>query len=153
MKFTIHPIAFVKNSRNQPIDDNWGNMISEIHLAPEIPATTLTGIEEFSHLEILFYFNKVKNSDILVGKGHPRGNPDWPKTGIFGMRKKDRPNLIGTTIVELVKKEDNILYVKGLDAINDTPVIDIKPVIKGFLPTGEIKQPFWADEIMKNYWK
>ena len=132
-------------------DDFWGNLISEIELIPGIPIDAFDGIEEFSHLEIIFHFNKADQSKIVFN-GHPRGNHDWPKVGIFAQRKKDRPNGIGLTIVELVKREGNKIWVKNLDAIDGTSVLDIKPVMKEFLPINKIKQPAWSTELMKNYW-
>jgi tRNA (Thr-GGU) A37 N-methylase len=73
--------------------------------------------------------------------------------GIFAQRKKDPPNFIGLTIVELLEKKNNILLVKNLDAIDGTPILDIKPVMKEFLPQGKIKQPAWSKELMQQYWK
>ena len=88
----------------------------------------------------------------MVHKGHPRGNKNWPEVGIFAQRKKDRPNAMGLTVVELVKREGNTITVKYLDAIDGTPILDIKPVMKEFLPGKEIKQPEWSIELMKDYW-
>ena len=102
-------------------------------------------------VKIVFHFNKADKSKIVF-EGHPRGNTNWPEVGIFAQRKKDRPNGIGLTIVELVKREGNTIWVKYLDAIDGTPVMDIKPVMKEFLATAEIKQPKWSSELMKNYW-
>jgi tRNA (adenine37-N6)-methyltransferase len=73
--------------------------------------------------------------------------------GIFAQRKKDRPNAIGLTIAELIKHEGNKIWVKNLDAIDGTPVLDIKPVMKEFLPAADVIQPPWAGELMKDYWK
>jgi tRNA-Thr(GGU) m(6)t(6)A37 methyltransferase TsaA len=125
--------------------------VSEIELLPHIPAKAFNGIEEFSHLEIVFHFNKADKSK-AVFFGHPRGNKNWPEVGIYAQRKRDRPNAIGITIVELVKREGNKIWVKYLDAIDGTPIIDIKPVMKEFLPAGEIRQPKWSSELMKDYW-
>ena len=152
MMITSHPVAAVKNSRQDQSDDFWGNIISEIELAENIPAEAFDGIDEFSHLEIIFHFDKADKTKIVF-HGHPRGNKDWPSVGIFAQRKKDRPNGIGLTIVELVKREGNKIWVKYLDAIDGTPVLDIKPVLKEFLPPAAIKQPQWSHELMKNYWK
>lgn len=151
MDILLQPVAFVKNTRTDLSDDYWGNIVSEIELAEGIPAKAFNGIDEFSHLEIIFHFDKSDKSK-AVYKYHPRGNTNWPEVGIFAQRKKDRPNSIGLTIVELVKREDNKIWVKYLDAINGTPILDIKPVMKEFLPTGEIRQPDWSKELMKNYW-
>lgn len=150
--FTIEPIAYVKNSRTTVEDDNWGGLISEIIISDKISDQSIKGIEEFSHLEIIFYFHLVDLSTIEISSSHPREYAKFPKVGIFSQRKKARPNLLGTTIVKLLKAEKRKLTVEGLDAVNDTPVIDIKPVIKEFLPVDKIIQPEWSAELMKNYW-
>jgi tRNA-Thr(GGU) m(6)t(6)A37 methyltransferase TsaA len=146
----IKPIGIVINERTEPLDDNWSSIDSIIELRNDLPFECFDGIEDFSHLEIIFHFNKSKK--ISIGSEHPRENLEYPRVGIFAQRKKDRPNHIGTTIVNLVKREGRKLFVKNLDAISGTPVIDIKPVFKEYLPTGEIKQPDWSKELMKNYW-
>lgn len=151
MNIVLQPIAFVKNTRTDLSDDYWGSIISEIELAEGIPAKAFNGIDEFSHLEIIFHFDKSDKSK-AVFFGHPRGNTNWPEVGIYAQRKKDRPNAIGITMVELVKREDNKIWVKYLDAIDGTPILDIKPVMKEFLPAGEIHQPDWSKELMKDYW-
>ena len=151
MNISLEPVAFVKNSRTDLSDDYWGNIISEIELLPHIPAKAFDGIDEFSHLEIVFHFDKSDRSK-AVFFCHPRGNKNWPEVGIYAQRKRDRPNAIGITIAELVKREDNKIWVKYLDAIDGTPILDIKPVMKEFLPTGEIRQPQWSVELMSNYW-
>jgi tRNA-Thr(GGU) m(6)t(6)A37 methyltransferase TsaA len=152
MEIIMRPVAVVKNSRADLSDDYWGTVISEIELLEPIPADAFNGIEGFSHLEVIFYFDQSDRSKIVF-KGHPRGNKDWPEVGIFAQRKKDRPNSIGLTIAELVKREGNKIWVKYLDAINGTPILDIKPVMKEFLPVKEIKQPQWSKELMSEYWK
>jgi len=149
---TLRPLAFVKNTRTDQSDDFWGSIVSEIELAGDISAEAFDGIDEFSHLEIIFYFDKADKSK-AVYKYHPRGNKNWPEVGIFAQRKKDRPNSIGLTVAELLKREGNKIWVRNLDAINGTPILDIKPVIKEFLPQGEIRQPSWCSELMKDYWK
>ena len=150
--YTIEPIAFVKNERNKIEDDYWGNVISEIILSDKLSEDSLKGIEEFSHVEIIFYFHLADPAAISISASHPRDNKKLPKTGIFAQRKKARPNMLGSTIVKLIKAEKNILTVSGLDAINETPVIDIKPVMREFLPEGNVIQPEWTKEIFKNYW-
>ncbi|HWA06868.1 MAG TPA: tRNA (N6-threonylcarbamoyladenosine(37)-N6)-methyltransferase TrmO [Ignavibacteria bacterium] len=153
MKIEIKPIGFVKNSRNEVSDDFWGNVISEIHLSDEFSPDALQGITDFSHAEIIFYFDKADESKVNKGLRHPRDNKNWPLTGIFAMRAKDRPNHLGNTIVKILRTEGNVLFIQGLDAIDNTPVVDIKPVIKEFLPREEVNQPAWVSELMKDYWK
>lgn len=150
--YTIEPIAIVRNKRTEPEDDYWGDVISEIIINDKISEESLKGIEEFSHLEIIFYFHLADPAAISISASHPRNNKKLPKTGIFAQRKKARPNMLGTSIVKLIRSEKNILTVSGLDAINETPVIDIKPVMKEFLPDEKVTQPEWTKEIMKNYW-
>ena len=152
MEIKLQPIATVKNSRTEPIDDHWENIVAEIELANHIPTEAFENILDFSHLEIIYYFNKVK-SDGIVFSGRPRGNPNYPLVGILGQRKKDRPNQIGLCTVELLEHNGRTIKVKYLDAIDGTPVFDIKPVFKEFQPRGEIKQPIWVADLMKSYWK
>ncbi|MFT9817542.1 tRNA (N6-threonylcarbamoyladenosine(37)-N6)-methyltransferase TrmO [Lysinibacillus sp. NPDC056185] len=152
MLYNIKPIAVVSNSRKMIEDDNWGDVISIIELTKNMHESSLKGIDDFSHLEIIFYFDKVADEKIQYEARHPRNNKDYPEVGIFAQRGKNRPNKLGVTVVELLELKDRTLIVKGLDAIDGTPIIDIKPVMKEFLPKGEIKQPRWANDLMKNYW-
>jgi len=151
MNIELSPIGTVKNSRKAAFDDNWENVISEIELADYIPSEAFDGISDFSHLEIIYYFDKVISPNIIFS-GHPRENPTYPSVGIFSQRKKDRPNRIGICTVQLLEHYHRTIIVKYLDAIDGTPVIDIKPVFKEYQPKGEIKQPFWVADLMKNYW-
>ncbi len=151
--FTVKPIAIVQNSRTEPTDDFWGDIISIIELHESIPVESLTGLNQFSHLEILFYFNKAEDKNISF-TGYPRNNPLFPLAGIFATHKKDRPNHLGHTVAGLIRIEGRKIFVRDLDAIDGTPILDIKPVIKEFLPQIEkVSQPQWATDIMKNYWK
>ncbi|MBD3256824.1 tRNA (N6-threonylcarbamoyladenosine(37)-N6)-methyltransferase TrmO [candidate division GN15 bacterium] len=148
---TIRPVAYVESDRTEIKDDNWSGE-SRIVLADDMPDDALAGVEEFSYLEILFHFHKADPTKVVTGLRHPRNNPNWPQVGIFARRGKNRPNHLGLTVVKLVKIEGRVLTVTGLDAIDGTPVIDIKPLLRGFLPREELTQPSWADEIMANYW-
>ena len=152
MQFSIKPVAFVNNTRKEILDDNWGSIISTIELVETINESSLKGINEFSHLEIIFYFDKVSDDKIQYEARHPRNNKDYPEVGIFAQRGKNRPNKLGVTIVELVEVNNRVLKVKGLDAIDGTPIIDIKPVMKEFLPKGKVSQPSWSTSLMENYW-
>lgn len=150
MEIIVKPIGYVRNVRKEVEDDNWGEVVSEIVI--EIGEEALQGLEGFSHAEIIFYFDQVDESRIVTGARHPRNNTEWPKVGILAQRGKNRPNRIGLTSVNLLKREGNVLFVAGLDALDGTPVLDIKPVMQEFQPRGEICQPAWASELMKNYW-
>jgi len=152
MEITLTPIATVTNKRSTATDDFWGDTISDITLLDDIPTEALDHIEEFSHLEIIYYFDQVDPARIVFS-GHPRGNTDYPKMGILGQRKKDRPNQLGICTVELLEHTGRTIKVKYLDAIDGTPVLDIKPVMKEFNLKGDIKQPAWVADLMKDYWK
>jgi tRNA-Thr(GGU) m(6)t(6)A37 methyltransferase TsaA len=153
MKIELSPIAYVRNARKTITDDDWGDVISEIILTDKFNAECLAGIDTFSHVEIIFYFDKVADSEINYTARHPRNNLDWPLVGIFAQRGKNRPNKIGSCIAQVVSCDGKILTVKGLDTIDTTPILDIKPVMKEFLPREKVKQPEWSTELMKNYWQ
>jgi tRNA-Thr(GGU) m(6)t(6)A37 methyltransferase TsaA len=152
MEIILTPVATITNKRTTPTDDFWGDTISEITLLPHIPEDAFKEIEEFSHLEIIYFFDQAEDSKIVFS-GRPRGNPAWPEMGIFCQRKKDRPNHLGLCTVELVGHSGRSIKVKYLDAIDGSPVLDIKPVFKEFGLKSEIKQPAWTVELMKDYWK
>jgi tRNA (adenine37-N6)-methyltransferase len=152
MEIILQPVATVKNSRTEPIDDHWETIIADIELADHIPTEAFDNICDFSHLEIIYFFDKVKKDDIVFS-GRPRGNPNYPLVGIFGQRKKDRPNTIGLATVELLEHNGRTIKVKFLDAIDGTPVLDIKPVFKEFQPKSAIRQPIWVGDLMNHYWK
>jgi len=151
MKISLNSIGKVKSTRKKPLDDNWYNETCSIVIADNYPTEMLTGIDSFSHLEIIYHFHLADDAFKTIAR-HPRDNKEWPAVGIFAQRTKNRPNKLGVTKVELISVEGNILHVKGLDAIDGTPVLDIKPVIKAFEIQGEIKEPNWCAELMKNYW-
>jgi tRNA-Thr(GGU) m(6)t(6)A37 methyltransferase TsaA len=150
--FEVIPIGYVQTVRVASEDDYWGGMESRITLTDAVESEALVGIEEFSHAEIIYVFDRVPPEKIVTGARHPRNNPAWPKVGIFAQRGKSRPNRIGSTIVRIVRREGTELVVAELDAIDGTPVLDIKPVMAEFLPRGTVKQPAWSTEVMQNYW-
>ncbi|PID92417.1 MAG: tRNA (N6-threonylcarbamoyladenosine(37)-N6)-methyltransferase TrmO [Bacteroidetes bacterium] len=150
-EIVLTPIGIVKNSRADKTDANWSAIVSEIELADYMPVEAFDSIESFSHLEIIYYLDRADKT--ILGSEHPRENPEWPKVGILAQRKKDRPNHLGLTIVNLLQKKGRRLFVSNLDAIDGTPVLDIKPVYQEYLPKGKIRQPDWTRALMKNYWR
>lgn len=153
MTFTIEPIGYVRAGRADPIDDDWGSSRTTIELdTTQVGADALAGLDAFSHAEIIFLFDRVPEEKIERGARHPRGRDDWPLTGIFAQRGKNRPNRLGVTVCWVLNVEGLRLTVEGLDAIDGTPVIDIKPVMREFLPRGEVRQPEWVSELMAAYW-
>lgn len=148
----IEPIGFVEAERKEAFDDDWGGAVSRIVLTDRFEAEALAGLETFSHVEVLFFFDRVREEKIVSGARHPRGNTDWPAIGIFAQRGKDRPNRLGSTVCRVLGREGRTLQVAELDAIDGTPVIDLKPVMQEFLPRGELRQPSWSSELMRDYW-
>lgn len=154
--FVVRPIGFVHSEIHDAVDDVWGGLRSLIQLdASLFSADCLAGLEEFSHVEILFVFDRVRDAEIHTGARHPRGRTDWPKVGIFAQRAKNRPNRIGVTICRLisVSSQDLSIVVEGLDAINGTPVLDLKPYMREFDVRDQVRQPAWASELMAKYWE
>lgn len=152
-KFELIPIAAVHGARAEVEDDFWGGAESRIVLTDAVEESALEGIETFSHAEILFLFDRVEDAKIIRGARHPRNNPAWPLTGILAQRAKNRPNRLGSTICRIVRRERRTLFVRELDAVEGTPVVDIKPVLREFLPREEVRQPAWATELMREYWE
>jgi tRNA-Thr(GGU) m(6)t(6)A37 methyltransferase TsaA len=148
----IEPIGRVETSRAHVEDDFWGGVECRIVLDERYEPEALLGIEEFSHAEVLFLFDQVAEDRVMHGARHPRNNPEWPRVGIFAQRAKNRPNRIGSTIVRVLGREGRVLRVAELDAIDGTPVLDVKPVMREFLPRTEVRQPAWATELMRQYW-
>jgi len=149
----LQPLAVVRNARLEAEDDRWREVVSAIELVDELPTEALAGIEAFSHIEVLFFFHGVPAAKVVSGARHPRNNPDWPEVGILAQRGKNRPNRLGATVVRLLRREGRTLYVSGLDAIDGTPVVDIKPVMREFLPQEPVEQPPWVSELMAHYWE
>jgi tRNA (adenine37-N6)-methyltransferase len=148
----MEPVGFVSSPRGEIEDDNWGDVISTIVLRDGFPEGALDGLDGFSHAEIIYLFDRVTPEKIVSDARHPRNNPAWPKVGIFAQRAKGRPNRIGSTIVRISGRAGRTLQVAGLDAIDGTPVLDIKPVMQEFLPREPVRQPLWSSELMANYW-
>lgn len=153
MAIEMVPIGRVEGGRDVPEDDDWGESRARIVLDPErFDDEALMGLDTFSHAEIVYVFDRVSDDQVVTGARHPRGNKAWPRIGIFAQRGKNRPNRIGVTVCGVVAVKGRTLEVKGLDAIDGTPVLDIKPVMSGFSPRGEVREPEWAREIMAAYW-
>lgn len=148
----LKAIGKVSSTRKKAIDDNWNSESTFIELSEEFSEESFWGLEDFSHVEIIFYMDQVSKEKIEYTARHPRNNKNWSKVGIFSQRGKNRPNQLGLTVAKVIKVEGKKLYLKGLDAVDGTPVLDVKPYVKEFSPREEIHQPEWISELMKNYW-
>ncbi len=112
----------------------------------------MAGLDGFSHVEVVFLFDRVDPDTVCITGRHPRGNPEWPEVGIFAQRAKDRPNRIGLSTCEVVTVEGATVVVRGLDAVDGTPVLDLKPYMLEFGPRDDVRQPAWSHELMRGYW-
>lgn len=149
----IKPIGFIRGGRKEPVDDKWGAVEVDIVLdQTQFGPESTAGLADFSHLTVVYRFHLVPDEEISSGARHPRGRTDWPKVGIFAQRGKGRPNRIGVTTCEIVTVDGLTVCVRGLDAIDGTPVLDIKPYMSGFAVRGAVREPAWAHAIMKDYW-
>ena len=150
---TAQAIGVVRSSRDDAVDDDWDAVDTRIELDPsavDIDATL--GLDQFSHVEVVYAFDRVDPDGVCRGARHPRGRADWPLVGILAQRAKDRPNRLGVTVCAVVSVSGHTIVVRGLDAIDGTPVLDVKPYISGFAPRGAVREPAWAQELMEGYW-
>lgn len=151
--FTLTPIGRVTSTRDAPIDDAWDGIETSISLdGKQFSSDALMGLADFSHILVVYVFDRVPQDKITLGARHPRGRTDWPMVGIFAQRGKNRPNRLGVTVCEVLGVDGLNVRVKGLDAIDGTPVLDIKPIMSGFERRGDLREPDWALEIMSDYW-
>jgi tRNA-Thr(GGU) m(6)t(6)A37 methyltransferase TsaA len=151
MTFEMMPIGVVRSTRAQAEDDNWDLETSSIELLQPFDERALMGLTEFSHCLVVYVFDKAAWDESKMSR-HPRGNKNWPEVGIFAQRAKDRPNRIGVTVCRVVSVDGSVLHLEGLDAIDGTPVIDIKPYMAEFDACGDVRQPTWSHELMSGYW-
>ena len=153
MTICLQPLGLVTKGRIDPIDDDWDREASEITLdAQVLEPDAVAGLDAFSHIEVIYWFHHAAAETVQSGARHPRGNTEWPSIGILAQRAKNRPNRLGLTICRLLKVEGLVLTVSGLDAIEGSPILDIKPYMSGFAPRSEIREPEWARQLMQGYW-
>jgi tRNA-Thr(GGU) m(6)t(6)A37 methyltransferase TsaA len=145
-KICLEPVGFVQTEAvGKEVRDK--NVVSKIVFREEY-TEALEGIDEFSHLFVLFWLHEISDEDRKIMKVHPRGRSDMPLVGIFATRTPHRPNPIGLTRVKLLNIEDNVITVQGLDAYNGTPVMDIKPFDR-WDTTEDFKIPEWWMKLAK----
>jgi tRNA-Thr(GGU) m(6)t(6)A37 methyltransferase TsaA len=153
-KIVLRPIGEVRSPIKEIMDDCWGGVVATLELdsAQFAPECTL-GLDQYSHVEVVFLLDRIPREKIETGARHPRGRADWPKMGIFAQRSKDRPNRIGITICRIESVDGLQIRVHELDAVDRTPVLDVKPYLRGFAPRGEVREPAWAAELMAGYFR
>jgi tRNA (adenine37-N6)-methyltransferase len=139
-------IGVVRNKITEPGQHDWGNLVSEIIINEEYEQA-LDCIEEFSHIFVLYWMNRLQDAKRSTLKVHPRGRHDLPLVGVFTSRSQTRPNPIGLTIAEILEVHGTIVKVKGLDALDGTPVIDIKPYIPENASPPRVRVPDWIKKL------
>ena len=151
---TLTPIGTVHSPIREPLDEVFGGLTARIELNPtRFTPDSLKGLDEFSHVEVFFYFHQLDESKLVYATRHPRNRADWPEVGIFAQRARMRPSRIGSTVCRLVSIEGLTISVEDLDAIDGTPVLDIKPWMLVMGPRGPVREPLWARELSTTYWR
>ncbi|NLP33715.1 MAG: tRNA (N6-threonylcarbamoyladenosine(37)-N6)-methyltransferase TrmO [Clostridiales bacterium] len=150
MDLKIAEIGYVENEVTKQMDLNWGSIISKIRVINDY-VDGLKGLENFSHAIILTYLHEAKFVKERHLERRPRNLQEMPLVGIFSQRAKDRPNPIGVTTVKIIEVLSNTILVEGLDAINGTPVLDIKPYYPQYDMVKNAIIPEWVNRLMKNY--
>lgn len=149
----LTPIATVVGGRQEPTDDYWGGTKAIIRINPDLfPPEAVTGLDDFSHLEVVFHFHLTDQTDLPLGVRRPRDNPDWPEVGCFGHRNMRRRNWLGVSRCRLTKIDGLDLHVEDLDAVDGTPVLDVKPWFAEFGPRGEVHEPEWPGVMLGDYY-
>lgn len=150
--YEVTPVAQVATARTDPQQsDHWGAVVSTITVDGSFPEDCLGGLEGFSHAEIVYVFDRFEEPTEYRLRA-PRGRADLPAVGVFADRGPRRPNRIGVSVCRIVSVRGRRLTLRGLDAIDGTPVLDIKPVMRPHLPApGDVVQPAWVDALLAEY--
>ena len=146
----IEQIGVVSSPVAEGVDENWGGVVSEIRVRADY-APGLRGLDGFSHALVVFYMHESSFEPATDLARRPRGREDMPEVGIFAQRAKHRPSPIGITAVEIVAVDGPILRVRGLDAIDGTPVLDVKPYVPAFDVRDGTRVPEWMQRLMTGY--
>ncbi|MEU0715606.1 TrmO family methyltransferase [Streptomyces lavendulocolor] len=153
MAVEIMPIGEVVAGRTEVADDYWGGVESVIQLdESEFPLDSVRGLEEFSHLVVVWHFDQASPDDVEYHARSPRGNPQWPATGTFAHRNHRRPNQLAQSFPRLLRVDGLRLHVTDLDAVVGTKIYDLSPYFSVMGPRGEISEPAWPGEMLAHYW-
>ncbi|MFF7400673.1 SAM-dependent methyltransferase [Streptomyces murinus] len=150
--YEVEPIATVVGGHTQVQDDYQGGVESIIRLDDAYPLETLQGLEDFSHLTVIWRFHLARPEDVQLHARSPRGNLSWPATGTFVHRNHRRPNQLAISYPRLLHIEGRDLVVTDLDAVDGTPVIDLAPYFQQMGPRGPVGQPAWPGEMLDPYY-
>ncbi len=150
MRFTVESIGLVSSPVTERVDEGWGRVTSRIVIDPPY-RPGLLGLSGFSHVIVITYLHEAAFDLARHIVRRPRGLPAMPEIGIFAQRAKDRPNPIGITAVRLIGVREESIDVQGLDAVDGTPVLDLKPYVPQYDRIESPRLPGWIDELMKGY--
>ncbi|MFD0635399.1 SAM-dependent methyltransferase [Catenulispora yoronensis] len=151
-QIVMTPIAHIISDITEVTDDYWGGTEAIIRIDDErFTSESLVGLEDFSHLEVVFHFHLTDKNDLHFGARPARNNPAWPATGYFAHRNMRKINWIGVSRCRLIKIDGMDLHVAELDAVDGTPVLDVKPWFPEFGPRGEVRSATWATEMLSDY--
>jgi len=148
--FPVRAIGFVRSPVVEPVDEGWGEVESRIELLPEYRAG-LRGLDQFSHVLVVAWLHQADFDPARHLVRRPRGRDDMPLVGIFAQRAKDRPNPFGITVAAIVRADETGLVVRGLDAIDGTPILDLKPYFPDFDAAAKPRLPEWVAKLMQGY--
>ena len=140
----IKPLGRAKNKVRKPMLPGWDNVKTEIIIDKKY-AKGLDGIEDYSHIIVVYWVGKETECHL---KHHPQGRKDVPYGGIFACRCPQRPNRIAISTVKLLSRKSNVLKVKGLDILDGTPIIDIKPYTPQYDEVKKAKVPAWVRRLV-----
>jgi tRNA-Thr(GGU) m(6)t(6)A37 methyltransferase TsaA len=148
----LRPVGVVRCAVTSPLDEGWGDVVAEIELAPEYRDAT-RGLEAFSHALVLTHLHRAAFDPSADLVRRPRGRADMPEVGVFAQRARHRPNPIGVTAVEIVAVAPGAVTVRGLDAVDGTPVLDVKPYVPRFDGVRAARVPEWMERLLEGYFR
>lgn len=148
----LDPVGYVSSPRLDPGDTTgWGEVESRVDLVSEMGQHALDGLADFTHVEIVFWFDRIARRVSYAEPSRARGRADMPLIGVFAARGPNRPNPLGVSICPILTAGNTWITVRGLDAVDQTPVLDIKPVMPMLLPA-EVGEPEWSRRLMADYY-
>ncbi|MGW1142157.1 SAM-dependent methyltransferase [Streptomyces zhihengii] len=149
----LTPVGRVVGGRAEAVEDGWGDVRAVIRLDDAFrEKSPVLGLEAFSHLEVVFVFDRIDPGAVRTGPIPPRGQPDGAPVGVFAHRGPYRPNRLGVSRCRLLRVDGLDLHVTGLDALSGSPVLDIKPYMAEFAPAEDVAQPAWSTRLMSRYY-
>ena len=151
MEHVVTPVGYVTGGRRDPANtDHWAAITATIEIDERFGDDCLAGLSDFSHVEVVFVFHQAAEREDYRSPRSPRNRQDLPAVGVFCDRGPRRPNRLGVTACRVLATDGRRLHVRGLDAVDGTPVLDLKPVMRQLLPA-EVRQPEWVDTLMCDY--